>query len=433
MQAGILSIGDELILGQAADTNPLWLADRLASRAVTTVERRAVPDDRRAIARAIRELAGCCDVLVITGGLGPTPDDLTRVALGDVLTPGRPLTTDPAGIDHLREWFERRRRQMPESNLAQAQRPQGSRLIPNPRGTAMGIAGSLDDCLIFALPGPPHEMQVMFDEHVLPALPGAEGQQVLRTACVHAFGLAEAAAAQRLEALLGRDRSPRVGITVSESIVTARLQAGGKPEQADRCLAETGAVIMRRWHPYAFGRDAESLPSVVGTLLAEAGQTLITAESCTGGLLGKMVVDVSGSSTYYAGGWVTYSDALKTTCLGVPKRTLDEHGAVSEAIASAMARGALAESGAAWSLAVTGVAGPGGGSPEKPPGTVYIGLGRKQEEQVAISVRRFAFTGNRSEVRDRAAKSALQLLRFALIDVPAGTALLWEYPASSHR
>jgi nicotinamide-nucleotide amidase len=428
VRAAILSIGDELILGQTIDSNPVWLARELAARAITAVERRLVPDDRGAIAQAIRELAGRCDVVLTTGGLGPTPDDLTREALGDVLAPGRPLETDAAGISHLTAWFERTGRPAGPSNLRQAERPWNTRLLPNPGGTAPGIAGAVDDCLIFALPGPPSEMHTMFHEQVLPALPGSAAGKVLLTACVHAYGLPESTAAERLGPLGERGGMPQVGIAVHESTVTARVQAMGTRQEAEGVLEEYAERIVQRWRPFAYGRDDESLSFAVGRLLQEARRTLVTAESCSGGLLGKMIVDVAGSSSYYLGGWVTYGDALKTRCLGVPAETLSEHGAVSEPAARAMAAGGLARSAADYSLAITGIAGPGGGSPVKPVGTVYIALGRRAPEGAALSVRRFAFAGDRTTVRDRAAKSALQMLRFALLEVAPGPALSFEVP-----
>ena len=392
MDAAILSIGDELFGDGAVDSNPPWLTDRLAARGVATVERRLVPDDRAAIARAVRELATRCDVLIMTGGLGPTPDDLTPEALRDV--------------------------------LAAAGEPE--RLIANSRGTAAGIAATLGRCLIFALPGPPAEMKGMFQEKVLAQIPQATDAEVLLVGRVHCFGLAESSAADRLGSILDRPDPPRVGITATESIVTARIEERATPDEAARLIEETVCGIEEKWRPYAFGRADETLPVVVGALLGRAGSTLSTAESCTGGLLGKMVVDAAGSSNYYLGGWVTYSDDLKRTCLDVPLETLRDHGAVSEAAARAMAQGALAASGADFGLAVTGVAGPGGGSQSKPVGTVYVGLGRRGADRATVEVRRFAFPGDRATVRDRAAKSALQMLRFTLLDLPSDTALIWE-------
>jgi nicotinamide-nucleotide amidase len=425
VRAAIVSIGDELVAGQAPESNARWLADRLSARAVTIEELRVVPDDRAAIAGALQRLARRCDLIVITGGLGPTVDDLTRDALGDLLAPGRDLLVDDEQQALLRQRFEKLGIPMPDSNLVQVRHPEGTRMLANRRGTAPGLAGRLGDCLVYCLPGPPHEMQAMFDRQVLGEL-SLTDQWVRLTGLVHAYGLPEAEAGERLGRIADRDRTPRVGITVSDAILTARIQAEGAPQDARRQVAHTRALIRQRWSPFVYGDDGQTLAEAVGARLTETGRTVATAESCTGGWLSGLIVDVAGSSDYFIGGWVTYSNQLKTSCLDVPQSLIVEHGAVSEAVARAMARGALAASGADEGLAITGIAGPGGGTADKPVGTVFIGLARRLEDRVAVSARRFRFSGDRTTVRDRSAKSALQLLRFALCDVPADVPLLWE-------
>jgi nicotinamide-nucleotide amidase len=435
MPAAILSIGDELTIGQTLNTNSAWVAERLAACAVLTIEHRTVADDREAITRAVRELVARCDVLVITGGLGPTLDDLTRQALGDVLTPDEPLVCDEAAAEHVRARFARRGRPMPESNLIQAMRPHTMRFLPNPNGTAMGLAGVHGRCALFALPGPPNEMQPMFCDHVAPALPAGVGGSVIRTAAVHMLGLGESDAAERLGDLMRRDRNPMVGTTVSQSIVSARVRTEGDAAWTERELAATIAAIEQRWHPYVYGRDDVSLAAAAGALLRERSLLVTTAESCTGGLLGSMIVQVAGSSDHYVGGWVTYSNQMKIDQLGVPSATLARHGAVSPQVADAMARGALARSagdrgGAAdVALAVTGIAGPGGGSASKPVGLVCIALASRRDGEPLVRTRDFHFSGSRGEIRDRAAKCALQVLRFHLLEVDAATPLLWECAA----
>ncbi|MHC4710407.1 MAG: CinA family nicotinamide mononucleotide deamidase-related protein [Planctomycetota bacterium] len=425
VRAAIVSIGDELVAGQAPESNARWLADRLSARAVTIEELRVVPDDRAAIAGALQRLARRCDLIVVTGGLGPTVDDLTRDALGDLLAPGRDLLVDDEQQALLRQRFEKLGIPMPDSNLVQVRHPEGTRMLANRRGTAPGLAGRLGDCLVYCLPGPPHEMQAMFDRQVLGEL-SLTDQWVRLTGLVHAYGLPEADAGERLGRIADRDRTPRVGITVSDAILTARIQAEGAPQDARRQVAHTRALIRQRWSPFVYGDDGQTLAEAVGARLTETGRTVATAESCTGGWLSRLIVDVAGSSDYFIGGWVTYSNQLKTSCLDVPQSLIVEHGAVSEAVARAMARGALAASGADEGLAITGIAGPGGGTADKPVGTVFIGLARRLEDRVAVSARQFRFSGDRTTVRDRSAKSALQLLRFALCDVPADVPLLWE-------
>lgn len=433
-RAAILSIGDELTLGQNVDTNSAWLSARLAELAILTVEHRTVADDRTAIVRAITELASMIDVLMITGGLGPTDDDLTRDALGDALTPGQELMTDEGALDQLRNWFERRGRGMPRSNLRQALRPVTMRCLPNPHGTAPGLAGESEPveggrtCLIFSLPGPPREMQPMFADHVVPAIRKSglvRDDHVLLSGAVQEFGMGESAAAQKLGDLMQRDRDPLVGTTASDSIVTARIRTTGPRETALRQINETIELVERAWHPYAFGRGDCSLSQSVGDLLKASRLTLAVAESCTGGLLGKLIVDVPGSSDWFKGGWISYSNELKTRCLDVDSALISKHGAVSAQVAMAMAQGALTHANSDWALSITGIAGPDGGSQNKPVGTVHIGIARRTSRGVETQSRHFLFTGDRGVVRDRSAKAALQMLRLALLGEESHP-LLWE-------
>ncbi|MBT8484355.1 MAG: CinA family nicotinamide mononucleotide deamidase-related protein [Phycisphaerales bacterium] len=428
MQAAVLSIGDELVLGARVDTNSAWLSAELAAVSIVVDEHRTVDDDRGAIARAIAALAERHDVLLTTGGLGPTADDLTRDALRDVVDPGVPLEEDAETAARLRRFFARSARSMPASNLVQARRPPSMRCLPNPHGTAPGLAGTCDGCLIFALPGPPREMRPMFRDHVLPTLPAAAADRQVKTATVNSFGLAEAAAAERLGDRMTRDRNPTIGTTASSGIITARIRAVGTAAEAATLAEEACGAVEAAWQPYAFGRGDETLAAAVARLLQSRGQTLVTAESCTGGALGAMIVDEPGASGHYRGGWVTYHNDLKTAALGVPGDRLATHGAVSKPVAEAMATGARTRGDADWAVAITGVAGPGAeaeaGGP-KPPGLVWIAVAGPD----TLTARRFRFRGERGLVRDRSAKAALQMLRLALRH--EDVTLLWEDAAGS--
>jgi len=434
MRAAILSIGDELTLGQHLDTNSQWLSQKLAEQSIITIEHRTVADDRSAIASAIKELSSNCDVLIITGGLGPTEDDLTREALGDVATPGKGLVTDEAALAHIVELFRKRHRAMPDMNRKQALRPATMRCVPNPNGTAPGIAGEIAQCKVFALPGPPREMQPMFLKDVIAEIRADRDGDVLLTASVHEFGMGESIAAEKLGRLMDRDRNPLVGTTVSDSIVSARIRMQGPRVTAEPELKRTVETIQRAWNPHAFGIDSETLSDSVATLLRRAGKTIATAESCTGGWLGKTIVDRPGSSEYYLGGWIAYSNDFKSEFLHVPAALIEKHGAVSAPVASALAKQALVASGADYALAISGIAGPAtpGDNPAKPVGTVYIGLAVQESERPMTASRHFHFPGDRTTIRDRSVKSALQMLRFALLGVPPSTPLLWEAaPAES--
>ena len=416
----ILSVGDELVLGQIEDTNASWIARALQAIGAMPGERRTVGDDRAALAGAMRELLASHAALVVTGGLGPTLDDLTREALLDAIEPGGELVEDPAGVEHLRGWFERRGRAMPASNLRQAQRPRGARLLPNPNGTAPGIAARVGPRAVFCLPGPPGEMRPMFDACVADEL--RDASRVVLTATLRTIGLGESSLGERLGDLMRRGREPSVGTTASDGIVSIRVRASGAPDEARRSLESTVAECRLRAGDIVFGEDDDSLASVLGAMLVSRGLSLATAESCTGGLVGAMVTEVAGSSAWYRGGFVTYENERKRDDLGVPEETMHAFGAVSHETALAMARGALSRIGADLSIATTGIAGPGGGSEAKPVGTVHVAVAVRGGDAYS---RRFHFPGNRATVRSRTAHLALACARFALLGEGA-RALLWS-------
>jgi len=345
MRAAILAIGDEITLGEALDTNSAWLASKLAERAVDVVEHRTLGDDQHQIAAAMRELASRCDVIITTGGLGPTADDLTRAALAEAIDPDKPLVRDESAMRHLVALYKRRGREMPESNVVQAMRPASASMIANPNGTAMGLEAMLGECRVQVLPGPPLEMQPMFEQHVAPLLPTVGDDNAFVTRFVHAFGISESEAAQRMGALLTRGRNPQIGITASRSILTMRIRAHGRRSECEQQAERDVDSVRAALHPYVYGCDGVTLSEALGELLRQHSATVTTAESCTGGLLGTLLVDVPGSSDYYAGGWVTYTNELKTRCLNVPEQLLASHGAVSEEAAQAMAEGALTAAG----------------------------------------------------------------------------------------
>lgn len=419
-RVAILSVGDELVLGQIEDTNASWIARALRSLGAMPGERRTVADDRGTIALAMRELAATHQALIVTGGLGPTLDDLTREALGDAVAPGSELVEDPEGIEHLRGWFERRGRAMPATNRRQALRPPDAALLPNPNGTAPGLRAVLGGCEIRCLPGPPGEMRPMFDREVAPLL--RDDASAVLSASLHSIGLGESAIAERLAELMQRGREPSVGTTASDGVVSIRIRATGPRAEAVEALERTVAACSERVGDVVFGRDDERLEAVVGRLLVGRMATLATAESCTGGLLAGLVTEVAGSSAWYAGGFVTYANERKCADLGVRAETIARHGAVSHETAIEMARGALMRTGATHALSTTGVAGPGGGTEAKPVGTVFIAVA---ERGGAIHARRFHFPGDRATVRSRTARLALACLRFALIGSPTRP-LLWS-------
>jgi len=416
MNAIILSIGDELVLGQTLDTNSAWLSARLAEVGCGVLAHITVADDQPVIEQAIRQSAPRCDVLLISGGLGPTEDDLTRQSLAEVM--GQPLEMDQQWLAELEKFFAARNRPMPPANRIQAMIPRGARMIANTAGTAAGIHASLRtdgrECRVFVMPGVPKEMKIMFDRDVLPHVREASGGAVILSRTLHTFGLGESAVAQMLGDLMRRDRSPSVGTTVSGGIVSLRVNArfGAMAEARDK-LEETSAACRRALGSLIFGEDEQTLQQVVGRMLksAPSSSTIATAESCTGGLLAKMLTDVPGSSTYFSYGWVTYANAAKEQLLGVSRELLEAHGAVSEPVVLAMAAAARSRAASTYAQAISGVAGPDGGTPAKPVGTVCIALAHPG----GAFARTFLFPGDREFIRDRSAKMALSLLRYHLL------------------
>ena len=429
MRSLILSVGDELVLGQTVDTNSAWMSQQLAAAGCDIVGHATVADDQPAIEAAIHDGCRRADFLIISGGIGPTPDDLTRQALAAAL--GVPLDVDAKWLEDMRtKYWARRGAVMPEMNAIQAGIPRGATLIDNLNGTAAGVdavyqSGDLKStCRVFVMPGVPKEMKAMFAAHVLPAVATSGGGAAIRSATLHTFGIGESAVAERLGDLMKRGRNPSVGTTIANGIVSCRVNSRfGSAAQAQSQLDETIAACRGALGELIFGRDGASLPSAVLALLKTESRnlTVATAESCTGGLIAKMLTDEPGSSAHFTQGWVTYSNLSKYERLGVPEDVINVYGAVSEPVVEKMAKAARRLAKADYALAVSGVAGPGGGSDTKPVGTVCICLARRTEADKLDSLyttRTFQFPGDRDMVRDRAAKMALTMLRYQLLGQP---------------
>jgi len=408
MKANILSVGGELVAGQTVDTNSAYLARRLGERGIEAAEHCTVGDDLAEIIAAISRLARDADVLIITGGLGPTEDDLTRRALADAT--GSQLLLNERRLAVLEEFFRSRGRQMAENNRRQAMIPAGAEPLENPVGTACGIAARLGRCRIFAVPGVPREMRQMFADQVAPRLPHCP--RVILHRWIHTFGLGESDVGAKIADLMALRSGSKVGTVVEAGVVSVRITVNA----ADRTEVERRAgrltdEIKRRLGSLVFGQDGETMASAVGSLLRDRRATLAAAESCTGGMLGEMITGVPGSSDYFLGGIVAYADQAKLALLAVPGRLLATRGAVSEQVAAAMATGCRRRFESDYALSVTGIAGPGGGSEEKPVGLVFTGLARPD----GIEVQRHLLTGDRQVVRTRAALSALNSLRLRLM------------------
>jgi len=413
-----ISVGDELLAGESLDTHGRTIATTLAARGCRVLGHRVVGDDVAAIADAIREAVGKAELVLVTGGLGPTLDDVTREALSAVLD--APLVEDVEALAALQRWFDGRGRPMPQTNRRQIMRPTSARLLPNPHGTAPGLAAVRDGVPVAVLPGPPREMRPMLDLVVDEHLASAPARPVV---VVRAVGIGESDAGTRIDALMRRDAALPVATTVSDSIVSARIRGRDATDrdEVERLAREVEAA----WAPYAFAREEGTVEAAVGAMLSARGATIATAESCTGGLLAGALTAVPGSSAWFPGGVVTYANERKVEDLGVSEDDLRRDGAVSRSVAIAMAVGARRRAGTSIGVSTTGIAGPDGGTDAKPVGTVWIAVA----DDAGEDARCFRFPGSRDVVRRRTVLAALQLVRLRLLGDPAP--LLWERASGS--
>ena len=375
MKAEILTIGDEILRGEIVDTNKAFLAERLLLLDVEPRFQSTVADDPADITDAFRRAAGRVDVVLVSGGLGPTRDDLTIEVLAGAF--GRKLALHQASLEALRGFFRALGREMSPNNEKQAWLPEGAEALPNPIGTAPGCFLEERGVLFFCLPGVPRELRRMMDEQVAPRIAARRtGGSVVRARLLRTFGLGESALDHALsEVAPGWGGSVVLGFRTAfpDNFVRPVVRASDVAT-AEATLERVCREIRERLGPLVYAEGDETLEQVVGRLLSERGRTVATAESCSGGLLAERITSVPGASGYFLGGVVAYADAAKAALLGVPEALLRQHGAVSDAVARAMAEGARARFGADLGVATTGISGPGGGTSEKPVGLVHVAL-----------------------------------------------------------
>ncbi|MEM7446948.1 MAG: competence/damage-inducible protein A [Myxococcota bacterium] len=409
--AAVLSIGTELTLGELIDTNAPWLSERLSLSGFCVQERATVDDDLPRIVASLSRLAAGASVVVVTGGLGPTVDDRTTEAASKAA--GVDLVFDPASFDRIREMFQQRGIEMPEMNRNQALFPKGAEILPNAVGTAPGFRMVLGAAQVFFLPGVPREMKPMFEDSVLPAI-AAQGSFNETRRRLRTFGMTESGVATKLESLT--DEGIRLGYRASYPVIEVKVYAdGSSPKVANRRADDAVQRIRELLGDVVFGRGEETLASVVGQHLRQRGLRLGVAESCTGGMIGMMLTENPGSSSYFAADLVSYENKAKTALLGVPEDMLSTYGAVSGPVAGAMAEGTLDRTATDLAVSVTGIAGPGGGSEDKPVGTVWFGLAQRTQP-VEVFCR--TLTGDRSRIRRMASHIALDLVRRATLLLP---------------
>ncbi|MEW6248149.1 MAG: competence/damage-inducible protein A [Nitrospirota bacterium] len=431
-KAEILAIGSELLIGGRTDTNSLFLTSQLALLGVEVRFKSVVGDEEADIADVIRTAVRRADVVVMTGGLGPTEDDLTREAVARVT--GRPLRRRAQALESMRRRLAAWGRMPAAAQLRQALIPAGAEVLINPVGTAPGFCLEWKGAFLAALPGVPAEARAMATAEVLPRLQrriagrsGREQPAPIVRRVLHTFGLPESEIDLRLRGVVPRDSGIRLGLQASPLGVLVSMTAspaamGSKrlrstsPARAVDVLTRVFHEIRRRLGEFAFAEGEDAMEAVVGRLLADKQLTLAVAESCTGGLIGHRLTQVPGASTYLDRVVVSYSNRSKTELLGVPNELIVEHGAVSDAVAAAMAKGVRERSGTAVGLSATGIAGPGGGTAAKPVGLVYVGLDWGGENSLT---RGFRFHGDRDAIKLRSSQAALDLLRRWLLGLGA--------------
>lgn len=409
MRAEIIAVGTELLLGQILNSNARFLSEELASLGIDVFFHTVVGDNRMRVKEAFSTARGRAELIIFTGGLGPTDDDLTKEAVAEAM--GLELILDADWQKKLASFFASIKRPMPAKNVKQAMVPAGSRLLYNHNGTAPGIFIEQNGLTVILLPGPPRELNPMFKDEVVPLLREKLGAVTIQSRMVKVVGLGESAVEEQVADLV-QQQNPTVAPLVHNFEVHLRITAKGVTAVEAKALVDKmDGELQGRLAQYIYGRDQETLSGVVGGLLRKQGKCLAVAESCTGGRLGDAITGESGSSDYFLGGVTAYSNDVKEKILRVSRSTLLAHGAVSAETAEAMALGVQALMGADFSLAVTGIAGPLGATEGKPVGLVYIALAgegfcRSQE---------FFLHGNREAVKGRTVVAALNMLRRELL------------------
>lgn len=413
MRAEIISVGTELLLGQTVDTNAAYLSRDLAARGILLYHRETVGDNHERLLEALQIALARSEVVITIGGLGPTEDDITRETAARAA--GMNLVPDPESEAVIRAFFARRNLPFSSINLKQALAPERGSNLPNPNGTAPGAAFDLGDKAIICLPGPPIELEPMWQEAAIPWLSekGFSSGKMLRSRMLRLAGIGESQLEPMISDLL-HDTNPTVAPYAKTGEVHLRISAMADcEERAMELISEREALLRERVGQWVYGVDEETLETVVVRDCVAKGVKIATAESCTGGLVASRITDVPGSSETFVSGLVCYANDAKTNILGVPAVTISRHGAVSEEVAIAMAKGALERSGADIAVSDTGIAGPGGGTQTKPVGLVWIGVAT-QSKAFAIENH---FVGSRTTVKRRASQAALLEIRKALADL----------------
>ncbi|MGH9838446.1 MAG: competence/damage-inducible protein A [Blastocatellia bacterium] len=406
LNAEIIAIGSEMLTPFRLDTNSLWLTERLNSMGIEVRLKTIVGDDEARLEETVRDALRRSEIVIATGGLGPTEDDITRKIFARVLK--RRLILHDEILEKIRSRFARRGVPMPEINARQALVMEGAEILVNNNGTAPGMLLIEGNCTVVMLPGPPREMKPMFDDSVAPVLKQRAGELYIVRRKLSIFGLTESRTDELAAPIYTKYKNPSTTILFKDGQIELHLTAQARrAEEAEKLNDEVAGQLEEVLGEYVFSRSDDTLEEVVGELLKWRKYTLATAESCTGGLLAGRITEVPGSSEYFLEGVVSYSNNAKKDLLGVPKKLIEQHGAVSEEVANAMASGICKRAGSTFGIGITGIAGPGGGSEEKPVGLVYIALA----DDAQSTARKFVFPGDRQFIRTLSVNAALDMIR----------------------
>lgn len=405
LQAEVVCIGTELLLGEIVDTNAAYIAEQLASLGINLYYKTTVGDNWLRLSAALGIALSRSNLVIISGGLGPTQDDMTKEVLAAVV--GHPLMLRSDAHEQIKSYLSNHGRPVTDNNKRQAMLPEGADIIPNPVGTAPGVWLEHQDKLIICLPGVPHEMKAMMEQTVIPNLLKRHHLAPLHSKVLRFSGIGESALEEKLMDLIENQTNPTLALYPGLGEVRLRLTCRAQSaEEAETYFTPVEKEIRRRLDPYLYATGDATLEEIIGEMLTKRGFTVGTAESCTGGLIGHRLTSVSGSSRYYRGGIVAYDNAVKVSTLGVPEDLLRQHGAVSKEVALAMAKGVRVKLDSDFGIGVTGIAGPGGGTDEKPVGTVYVACSSKEGETYSHRL----FRGDRGVIKRRAAHEGLWLL-----------------------
>ncbi len=409
MKAAILAIGTELLIGQTIDTNSAWIGEQVTSLGVTITQSLAIPDDKPVMIQAIKRLTRDVQYLFVTGGLGPTRDDITKDALAETL--GVEMRYDQATYDRIVTYFTRRGLALSHLHKEQCYFPIGTQLLENTMGTAPGMLMKYNDCSIISMPGVPYEMKEIMSRHVLPLLRADQRSITYSQRTIHTAGIAESSVADRIADTL-TILPPSLEIAYLPTLGTVKVRVSNRGPQSEAIVEDAVSRLTDQLQPYVYGYDGLQIQEAVQRLMIESNLTLSTAESCTGGYISHLITSTPGSSAYYQGSIIAYSNRLKESLLKVNAKTIQDHGAVSEQVVKEMVKGCIEALGTDIAIAASGIAGPTGGTEAKPVGTVYLCIGNK-ERQI---VRKFGLNKNRIINIRYSSRAALIMLRKFLLD-----------------